>query len=379
MLFEVAAAAIVQDGRVLAARRVGPVDVAGGWELPGGKVDPGETAVQAVVREIREELGCEVAVISPLAGRATVKPGYELTAHVARILDGEATPREHDAVRWLAPEELEEVRWVPSDRRFLPELRTLLLAGQRLHGGNVGGAVRVGPTVRRAVGAWTPAVHRLLRHLEAAGFGGVPRVLGVDELGREVLTYLPGRVVDVDGTIVPPGTLRNAMRWLREYHDAVEGFAGEGPWRNLTRPIEKGELICHHDFAPYNVALSSSATGERIVGVFDWDMAGPGTRLEDLAFAAWNWVPLHRPLPSRDSAVRLRVMADAYGLGVSPADIARGVVPRIEEMVSVIVSGQAAGEEGMLNLAKVGEPQHTASAVADLRRRMPAIQQALIS
>lgn len=379
MILEVASAAIVRDGRVLAARRVRPADVAGGWELPGGKVDAGESTADAVVREVREELGCEVAVESTLGGRAPIKPGYELTVSVARLVAGEPIPHEHDAVRWLAPEELDDVRWLPSDRPFLPELHTLLLNGQRLEGGNVGGAVRIGPTVRRATGSWTPAVHALLAHLSAIGLNGVPRVLGTDELGREVLTYLPGRVVDVDGEVVAAATLERAMRWLRRYHDAVDGFTVGGPWRNLSRPLSADELICHHDFAPYNVALSSSATGEQIVGVFDWDLAGPGTRLEDLAFAAWNWVPLHRPLPAQQSAARLRLMAEAYGCRVAPADIADGVIPRIEGLVDGIARGQAAGDEGMLNLAKVGEPDRTARAVADLRVRMPAILEALAS
>ena len=66
---------------------------------------------------------------------------------------------------------------------------------QPLPGGNAGGAVLAGGTVRRPAGPWTPAVHALLRHLEARGFAGAPRVLGLDEQGREILTYLPGETV----------------------------------------------------------------------------------------------------------------------------------------------------------------------------------------
>ncbi|MGI8993282.1 MAG: phosphotransferase, partial [Nocardioidaceae bacterium] len=136
-------------------------------------------------------------------------------------------------------------------------------------------------------------------------------------------------------------------------------------------------VICHHDFAPYNVALSSSATGERLVGVFDWDMAGPGTPLDDLAFAAWNWVPLHRALPAEVCAMRLAVMASAYGDGVRPVEILDGVVPRIERSVVLIAAGQAAGDEGMLNLATVGEPARTTAALDALRTRLPAIRRLL--
>ncbi len=75
---EVVAAALVDHGRVLAARRVRPADVAGGWELPGGKIDVGESAAEAVVRELREELGCTVEVVRPLrwpsTGQDRVRP-----------------------------------------------------------------------------------------------------------------------------------------------------------------------------------------------------------------------------------------------------------------------------------------------------------------
>jgi hypothetical protein len=111
--------------------------------------------------------------------------------------------------------------------------------------------------------------------------------------------------------------------------------------------------------------------------VFDWDMAGPGTRTEDLAFAAWNWVPLWRPIAPDEAAARLRLMADAYG-GVARAnEIAAAVVPRIERSVAVIRAGQANGDAGMLNLGSVGEPARTEASLAALRKRLPAILTAL--
>ncbi len=375
---QVAAAAIVHRGRVLAARRTEPARLAGGWELPGGKVEPGETVEAAAAREVREELGCQIVVQGRLVGSEPLSAGYELTVVLGRLYDGEPVPGEHDLLRWLGPEELDEVDWLSGDVPFLPQLKNILLDGERLTGGNVSGAVRIGQTVRRATGPWTPAVHGLLRHLHGVGFSDVPKVLGIDARGREVLTFLPGRVPDVDSEIVSEAALSDGMRWLRRYHDAVEGVVLDGPWRTTHRRLAPGELICHHDFAPYNVVLSSSARGERVVGVFDWDMAGPGTRLDDLAFAAWNWVPLHGTLPPLAAARRLRLIANAYGSAETAADIAQAAVPRIERAGQAIAAGQAAGDPGMLNLAAVGEPERSARALDGLRKRMPAIVAAAV-
>ncbi len=372
---EVVAAAIVRHGRVLAARRVQPSDVAGGWELPGGKVDPDETAEAAVAREIREELGCAIEIVGSLEGRVPVKPGYSMTVKVARLRSGEPVPHEHDAVRWLGPEELGDVEWLNADRPFLPELRERLLDGHLLPGGNVGGALRIGSTVRRATGPWSASVHELLEHLRKSGLAEVPRVFGADERGREVLGYLDGRVPDVDAEAVAADTLADAVRWLRQFHDVVAEYRPDGVWRTTNQPLGADEIICHHDFAPYNVALSSSADGERVAGVFDWDMAGPGRPIDDLAFAAWNWVPLSREVGASLSARRLEVMATAYS-GVSATEILDQVAPRLQRSLDVIAAGQAAGDPGMLALGAVGEPDRSAERLSELVSRIPAIRQA---
>jgi 8-oxo-dGTP diphosphatase len=123
---QVVGAAIVREGRVLAARRTRPATAAGRWELPGGKVEPGESAGDAVVREVGEELGCRIAVDGWLAGSSPIGPGLVLTVARARVVAGEPVPHEHDAVRWLAAAELDDVDWLDSDRAFLAELRGIL-------------------------------------------------------------------------------------------------------------------------------------------------------------------------------------------------------------------------------------------------------------
>ena len=124
----IVAAVIVTDGRVLACQRSAPPEVAGKWEFPGGKVEPGETDAEALARECAEELGVRVDVGPrvgpdvPLAhGRAVLR------VYAVRLLDGDR-PRalEHTAMRWLSADELHDVVWLPADRPIVAELATLL-------------------------------------------------------------------------------------------------------------------------------------------------------------------------------------------------------------------------------------------------------------
>ncbi len=118
----VVGAAIMRDGRVLAARRTWPAAAAGRWEFPGGKVEAGESPAEALVREIAEELGCVIVVTDWLEGQVAIGDTHGLTVATATLVAGEPTLREHDAIRWLGPEEFGEVDWLEPDRPFLVEL-----------------------------------------------------------------------------------------------------------------------------------------------------------------------------------------------------------------------------------------------------------------
>jgi 8-oxo-dGTP diphosphatase len=124
----VVGAAIVRAGSVLACRRTAPAAAAGRWELPGGKVETGETAEAALVREVREELGCEIAVGSWLERETPIGGRHVLRVAFATLVAGEPEPVEHDAVRWLGRAELDDVDWLDPDRPFLAEIAFALTA-----------------------------------------------------------------------------------------------------------------------------------------------------------------------------------------------------------------------------------------------------------
>jgi phosphotransferase family enzyme len=202
-----------------------------------------------------------------------------------------------------------------------------------LPGGDVTeGVVRVGDTVRRPLRAHTPAVHDLLRHLEKAGFDGAPRALGIDEQGREVLSWVPGQTPNCP---LPPHAatgeaLAGVARLLRRFHDAVHDYE---PPRNArwdsaytSNVDDPPEIVGHCDVTPDNVVFR----GDEPTALIDFDLARPTTRLFDVVTTLRHWVPLADPA-DRDASVaradipaRLRLFTDAYGL---TADDRRALLP----------------------------------------------------
>lgn len=119
----VAAALYDADGRVLAARRSAPPELAGRWELPGGKVEPGEIPESALVRELREELGVEAGPVSRVPGEWPLKPGYVLRVWRCALVSGTPEPlQDHDDLRWLAPSDIWSVNWLDQD---VPAVKSL--------------------------------------------------------------------------------------------------------------------------------------------------------------------------------------------------------------------------------------------------------------
>ena len=125
-LVGVVGAAVLRDGRVLASRRTEPPRLAGLWEFPGGKVEPGEDDVTALVRELREELRVEVEVGERLGDDLPIGDTAVLRVYVCRLLRGEPALVDHDEHRWLGADDLLDVPWIPVDLPLVEQLRGLL-------------------------------------------------------------------------------------------------------------------------------------------------------------------------------------------------------------------------------------------------------------
>ncbi len=129
----VVGAALLDGGRLLAARRSAPPDLAGRWELPGGKVEPGERPEAALVRELREELGVDAEPVERIPGEWPLRDAYVLHVWTARLRPGSAAPaplEDHDELRWLAPAEIWDVPWLDQDVPAVRETLTRLTAGR---------------------------------------------------------------------------------------------------------------------------------------------------------------------------------------------------------------------------------------------------------
>jgi Ser/Thr protein kinase RdoA (MazF antagonist) len=234
---------------------------------------------------------------------------------------------------------------VPDDLTSVPEIV--------LSGGTMSDVVRRGQAVHRRAGPWTPTIHRLLHHLRERGITWLPRPLGLDEQGREVLTYLPGTVPNYP---LPPWVwseevLVEAGRRLAQLHRASADFDVAGAvWQIPTH--QPAEVICINDVAPYNMVFDDD---QRLVGMIDLDTASPGPRVWDLAYLAYRLGPLTQ---ANDTGAgtpgtvvlrhRLEVVLQAYAragdrVEIETRDVLRTAVERLEDLAMFTADRAAAG------------------------------------
>jgi hypothetical protein len=217
--------------------------------------------------------------------------------------------------------------------------------------------VRIGATVRRPTGPWTAAVHSLLRFLERRSFVGAPRVLGIDEEGREVLTLVPGSVVWPEhfDEIESDDALENVARWIAQYHATVDSFdvLASGRWSDRgADPTGPYEVVCHNDLAPWN--LIRSDLGWCFI---DWDSAAPGRRSWDLAWALHTLVPLWPGSGLSEEAVvhRVRLFCTAYGIADLGPELIDVAIERCVHEVDLI---RVRGTDGEAPYAQLLADRH---------------------
>jgi hypothetical protein len=250
-----------------------------------------------------------------------------------------------------------------------------------LAGGNVNsGVVRVGDTVRRIQTPASATIHRLLLHLEAKGFAGSPRFLGIDDQGREILSFVPGTTGIPTAIWQQDEALTASARLLRQFHDATVDFPHDDGtvWAYAYPDVQRREVVCHNDYAPYNFVY----TGEMPVAVIDFDLAGPGPRLRDIAYAAYWMTPLsfnssdQVPFAAADADAgsrRLKLFCAAYGIDADPV-----LLDMVEEVLAHMGDERAAirmvGETAAARLKADGHLAHGQREAAAFRQHRTQLQ-----
>ncbi len=249
--------------------------------------------------------------------------------------------------------------------------------------------VRVGDTVRRPARS-EPGVPDLLRHLEAVGFDGAPRYLGIDDRGREVLSFVEGDVP------LPPypawsmtdRALADLGALVRRFHVAAASFrppavaAWAVDWADPTGGVGAADrTISHNDLFPENVVFRDG----RVVALIDFAMAAPGRPLWDLAIAAEVWGPLGDPRRrdqhplDLDGISRTGVLARGYGLEPGRAEELLDVLleERIHSVANVRAEIAAGNESWIGNWAAAGGDERAAADDAWIARNRSAMERAI--
>ena len=208
-----------------------------------------------------------------------------------------------------------------------------------LPGGNMNAVQRVGDTVRRTGGPWTPTVHRYLRYLARNGVDWAPTPLGIDG-DIEILSFVEGNVplYPLPHFVWDEAVLVDGARRLRQLHDASIGFGvDDAVWQSPTKV--PSEVICHNDFAPHNLAFNAEGA---ITGAIDFDMCSPGPRLWDIAYFATRACPLTADTPDGAPGQdqmrrRIELVLDAYGSDASWRDVVRVAATRLYDLAELSV------------------------------------------
>ena len=240
---------------------------------------------------------------------------------------------------------------------------------EMLTGGNVSNVYRSGDTVRRELKPDSPKFHKLLKHLENKGFSYAPKFLGIDEKGREILSFIEGEAGNypLKEYMWSDDVLIEIGKMLRLYHDSVSDFSFDDSWKSIDNTPQQYEVLCHNDFAIYNIIFNH----ERPIGIIDFDVAGPGPRLWDIAYTLYTCVPLSRFYLSETGEKvyynslqhanrikqRVKLFFESYG-ETRKEDYLEMVLLRLEGLCKTITRKASEGDIAFQKMVDEGHLEH---------------------
>ena len=239
-----------------------------------------------------------------------------------------------------------------------------------LTGGNVSTVYRSGDTVRRELKPDSPKINKLLKHLEEKGFSYAPKFLGIDEKGREILSFIEGEAGNypLKEYMWSDDGLKEIAKMQRLYHDAVSDFPLLNEWKPMDNTPDKIEVVCHNDFAIYNIIFNH----EKPVGIIDFDIAAPGPRLWDIAYTLYTCIPLSRlyhtetgeavyydPLKDADRIKqRVKLFFESYGIEAMENGFLEMVLLRVEGLCIYMKRKASEGDVAFQKMIDEGHYEH---------------------
>ena len=238
-----------------------------------------------------------------------------------------------------------------------------------LTGGNVTKVYKSGHTVRRELTPNSKKIHALLQHLEHKGYEYAPKYLGIDEKGREILSFIEGEAghYPLKKYMWSDDALQEIAKMLRLYHDSVSDFLFDDSWQPLDHTPPHAEVVCHNDFAPYNIVFRH----EKPIGMIDFDVAAPGPRLWDIAYTLYTCVPLSRFYLTETGANvyydsvqdacriknRVKLFFDSYGEGFTENYLDM-VLLRLKGLCKTITRKASEGDPAFQKMIDEGHLEH---------------------
>jgi thiamine kinase-like enzyme len=205
--------------------------------------------------------------------------------------------------------------------------------------------------------------------LENKGFSYAPKFLGIDEKGREILSFIEGEAGNypLKEYMWSNDVLKEIAKILGLYHDCVSDYPIEESWQSIDNTPKPFEVLSHNDFAIYNLIFE----GKSPVGIIDFDVAGPGPRLWDIAYTLYTCVPLSRVYHSETGEAvyyhalehaecikqRVNLFFEAYGAGIE-GDYLEMVLLRLEELCKTIKRKASEGDLAFQRMIEEGHVEH---------------------